>query len=233
MKLIDLTGQTFGRLTVLVYKGSSKWLCECSCTKHNQVTVQGFNLKSGNTKSCGCYQKERIHEVNSITSKKEWIPEEVNKDTYGIALTKGYVALISKSDLDIVKGYGWHVNYNKNNDSYYAQTEIEGKGISMHRLLLNAPAGVPIDHKNHNTLDNRRVNLRLCSNSQNSMNSKTRCDSSTGYKGVSFHRGSGKYRARIMIKGVSKHIGTFDTGEEASEAYKKAAKELQGVFYYE
>lgn len=61
-KLIDLTGQTFGRLTVVeidksIYKGAKKWICKCSCGATK--SVQGANLRSGATQSCGCLQKEK------------------------------------------------------------------------------------------------------------------------------------------------------------------------------
>ena len=60
MKLIDLKGKKFNRLTVLEYIGKSKWLCKCDCG--NLTTVIAPKLKSGHTKSCGCYNKEKVSE---------------------------------------------------------------------------------------------------------------------------------------------------------------------------
>ena len=229
-KFINLVNMTFGRLKVIEYKGSSKWLCECSCTEHNQVIVYGYNLKNGNTNSCGCFQKERTASVTS-NIKKPWEPIEIDDYTYGIPLTKGYVALIDKEDYDKVKNYGWHVTYNKHTNSFYAQTEINKKGIKMHRLILNATEGLNIDHKDHNTLNNRKSNIRICTTSQNTINSKRRSDNNTGFKGVSFRKG--KYIARIMVDQKPIHIGSFKTALEAHEAYKEAAKKLHGEFYCE
>lgn len=72
-KKIDLTGQVFGRLIVVHENGRTKdgkvlWLCKCSCG--NEVTVRGKDLRSGNTQSCGCYNRERIREVLSICNRK-------------------------------------------------------------------------------------------------------------------------------------------------------------------
>lgn len=62
MKLIDLKGKKFNRLTVLEYAGKSKWLCKCDCG--NLTTVIAPKLKSGHTKSCGCFQKEQASKFN-------------------------------------------------------------------------------------------------------------------------------------------------------------------------
>ena len=193
----------------------------------------GYNLKNGNTSSCGCYQRERIHEVNSITSKKSWQPIDINEDTYGIPLTKDMIAFIYKKDFDKVKDYGWYAKYNKHTESYYAATEIANKGVLMHSLILVAPDGVCVDHKDRNTLNNRASNLRFCSPSENAFNSKRRSDSTSGYRGVSFHKATGKYRARITINGKTIALGTFGTAEEAYEIYKVEAKKLHGEFYCE
>lgn len=67
-KLIDLTGQKFGRLTALKYIGNRKWLCKCECGKI--ASVDTYRLRTGGTKSCGCINKERIVEYNKIHKKK-------------------------------------------------------------------------------------------------------------------------------------------------------------------
>jgi len=230
-KFIDLTGMTFSRLKVIRYVEKSKWLCECNCSAHKQIIVLGYNLKNGNTKSCGCFQKECTSLATSGI-KKQWEPIDIDEHTYGIPLTRGNIALIDKEDYDKVKDYGWYSNYNKNTQSFYAMTETDKKGIRMHRHLLNNPKGFDVDHIDHNTLNNRRRNLRLCTNSQNIMNSKIRSDNSTGFRGVSFNKKTKKYIARIMIDKKTITIGTYITALEASEAYNKVAKELHGEFCY-
>lgn len=63
---IDLTGQQFGRWTALEYVKPGKWKCQCSCENHTIKLVEGRNLRSGKSLSCGCLQKERTSIANSI-----------------------------------------------------------------------------------------------------------------------------------------------------------------------
>ena len=83
---VDLTGEKFGRLTVQEWAGNGKWKCLCECG--NTVLVQTDNLKSGNTKSCGCYQKEQASKVNfkDLTGQrfgKLVVLERVKNDRFG------------------------------------------------------------------------------------------------------------------------------------------------------
>jgi hypothetical protein len=219
-KFIDLTGMAFDRLKVIKYVGESKWLCECNCPKHNQVVVKGNNLKSGNTTSCGC------------KTKKYWEPINIDQYTYGIPLTKGHVAFIDKDDFDKVKDYAWWSDYDKVLDSFYAKGWIDGKNIRMHRLILNVPTNTIVDHKDHNTLNNKKNNLRLCTQSQNCQNKRMQSDNSTGYKGVYLEKKTNKYRSKIRINGKLKHLGYYSTAIEAYTAYKTVAEKIHGEFYY-
>jgi hypothetical protein len=95
---------------------------------------------------------------------------------------------------------------------------VLGKKLTRHEL---------VDHKNHNTLDNRRENLRLASFKENNRNRLPR--SKTGYKGVSIDR-YGHPVAHIKIDGKSKYLGRFETVELAAIAYNKAAADAYGEF---
>lgn len=86
-----------------------------------------------------------------------------------------------------------------------------------------------VDHINRNMSDNRISNLREATHAENCRN-RTNKSNSTGFKGVSFHKGQGKYSARIMINGKSIHIGSFDNSKDAAIAYNSAAIELHGEF---
>ena len=93
-----------------------------------------------------------------------------------------------------------------------------------------------VDHINGDTLDNRRKNLRVCSQMENTHNSGRHKDSLSGYKGVSLHfshakEGSKRWIARIFFAGKLHWIGLYRTPFEASVAYKKEAKRLQGEYY--
>jgi hypothetical protein len=96
----------------------------------------------------------------------------------------------------------------------------------MHKVILEAPTGKVVDHINGDKLDNRRVNLRVVTQSQNSMNRRPYENTKSGYKGVTFSHG--RWQARIGSNGIRKTLGYFKTAREAAEAYAIAAKDIQG-----
>ena len=101
----------------------------------------------------------------------------------------------------------------------------------LHRLIMNPPSDMQVDHKNKNTLDNRRCNLRICTHSENLMNRGRQKNNSTGYKGVNRdERKRKKYRARIAVNKKTYYLGNFEKPDEAGAAYKKAAKLRHGEF---
>jgi hypothetical protein len=101
----------------------------------------------------------------------------------------------------------------------------------MHRFIMNAPDGLDVDHiRPMDTLDNRRSNLRLATESQNAMNRRIQSNSETGCKGVSRTAKSGNYRARITINGEVICLGTRKTKKAASALYWEAALKYHGEF---
>jgi hypothetical protein len=87
-----------------------------------------------------------------------------------------------------------------------------------------------IDHRNGDRTDNRITNLREASQTENNANASVRTDNRCGFKGVRINPISGRYRARIRINGKAKHLGYFDSPEEAHSAYCAAAQEVFGEF---
>jgi hypothetical protein len=123
---------------------------------------------------------------------------------------KKYIALIDEEDFDMVSKYTWWIKQNN-----YIYTQTSGRknrtSIYLHRLIMNTEKGFEVDHINHNPLDNRKSNLRICTRSQNNMNK-------LGIHGIDFNKN--KWRARIKVNGKEKHLGLFKTYEEAVEKRK-------------
>jgi hypothetical protein len=152
-----------------------------------------------------------------------------------IQLTKGQVALIDSEDFELVNRYKWCASWNSTTQSFYALTNIRKPGgkstqIGMHRLIMNAQPGEQVDHIHHQTLDNRKSELRLCTPSQNACNRRAQSNNTSGIIGVSWHKKSGKWRATIQQHGKAIHLGLYDTPELANEARCKAVAELHGEF---
>jgi hypothetical protein len=110
------------------------------------------------------------------------------------------------------------------------------KNIPLHRFIMgcvDTGRAIQVDHINHNTLDNRKTNLRVCSEKDNLKNKKTtKGISSSDYKGVSLDKNSGKWRVRIGIDKKVVNIGWYDNEKEAALAYNKAASFYFGEFAY-
>jgi len=118
--------------------------------------------------------------------------------TVEISLTQGKVALIDDEDMELVSKHKWCVRREPNN--FYAATGVTRPSgvhtvLRMHRLIMDAPRGMDVDHINHNGLDNRRVNLRICTRTQNLRNSRKRKGCSSRFKGVAWCKPAKKWRA--------------------------------------
>jgi len=105
----------------------------------------------------------------------------------------------------------------------YFQKRLPGKVlVELHRWIMNTPKGMYTDHIDQNTLDNRRCNLRICSNSANLRNGKIRINNKSGYPGVFFIKETKKWIAFIKVNYKRFHIGRFNTFNEAVDARKLA-----------
>lgn len=109
----------------------------------------------------------------------------------------------------------------KNRKGLYAQKRVNNKNIYLHRYIMNNPSGV-VDHINHNTLDNRKSNLRITSNANNLRNGTLRSNNTTSITGVSYDSARKKYIATIKVNYKTIYLGRFKTLEEAKQVRKNA-----------
>ncbi len=148
-----------------------------------------------------------------------------------IKLTFGKFAAVDTEDFNRVSQYNWCAV--QDDRCWYANTfKRDGTPMAMHRLILNAPKGLVVDHIDHNGLNNRKSNLRLCTNRQNQQNRRPTRGSNSRYKGVHWCNTHRKFRARITHNGERLHLGYFDSEIDAAKAYDKKARELFGEFAY-
>lgn len=116
----------------------------------------------------------------------------------------------------------------------YLRVAIDGQRYRLHRVIwLMAYGAWPtrqIDHINGRRTDNRLSNLREASREENSRNSKVQSNNASGKKGVSFHKASGKWQARICADGKRHSLGVFESREDAAAAYDRAAVSFHGAF---
>lgn len=144
----------------------------------------------------------------------------------------GYEVIIDKDDYEKIIAHRRHVKQITRNAVYfqtrYSKNEKRKGRFILHRLIMNAPKGVIVDHINGKTLDNRKQNLRLCSHSENVKNAGVNKNNRLGVKGV--RKLDNHYEARIQCNKKRLFIGCFMTLEEAETAYKQKANELFGEF---
>lgn len=241
----DLTGHIYGRLTVLEQtedyvspdgRHHCVWLCQCSCENKTVLPVRGTQLRSGNTQSCGCLQKERIKESNKI-NKKKYNKYDLSGE-YGIGYTsKGEEFYFDLEDYDKIKDYSWTINP----QGYVWGKRLNGSNsnVMIHRIIMNVDNisyyKIMVDHIHGETTrnDNRKTNLRLATNSQNCINIPLKSNNTSGCAGVTWDKRIQKWHARITFEHNEIHLGFYTDKEDAIVARKEAENKYFGEWSYD
>lgn len=243
-KLIDMTGWIMSehgvpdsKLIVLeraenTTSGSARWLCKCTCGNNKHICTTGEDIRKGRTKSCGCLKTENTIQRNQDGHVNHY---DLTGD-YGIGYTsKEEPFWFDLEDYELIKDYCWH--YDKHG---YVVANTSGRGgtIRLHRMVMNAPVDIDVDHIVHphgdeHKVDNRKSNLRLATKSQNQMNRGLAINNTSGVVGVHFSKRDQKWIAYIKINGKRKHLGSFEDKEDAISARRKAEVECFQEYRYD
>lgn len=228
-KVIDMTGQIFGRLLVLERaedhiqqngRRRVQWKCKCQCG--NTIVVTRDRLVSGITKSCGCLQKEYQEQRNHNFY-------ELKEDYYIGYTNHQELFYFDIEDYDKIKKYCWFIN-----KEGYVVTTDNNKQIWMHRLCMDLnDSNLLVDHiggKNTRN-DNRKNNLRVCSNSENIMNTGVRKNNTSGTTGVCLISPN-TWNAYIQAYGEKYNLGYFKNKQDAIAARKEAEEKYFGEFRF-
>jgi len=145
-----------------------------------------------------------------------------------IPLTKGLKAIVDDEDYEFLSKFKWHVCGRIYGNHYAARRSKKDNRpyVWMHRVIMNPPDDMQVDHIDGNGLNNTKENLRICTEKQNHANCKRRRTNKSGHKGIYFY----KQRKKWVVQVAHKHVGIFSSYNDAIEAYKDAAEDVFGEF---
>jgi hypothetical protein len=145
-----------------------------------------------------------------------------------IPLTRGQFAVVDAEDYLWLSKYQWFAKGTPGH--YYAVRKENGRSIKMHRQIMNAPDHLVVDHIDHDGLNNRKENLRICTFAENCRNLRPSRHKSSKYKGVHWNKRNKKWAAQITCNHKTHHLGYFGEQIDAAKAYDKAARKYHGEF---
>lgn len=150
-----------------------------------------------------------------------------------VPLKNGLYAIIDEDDYKFISYFRWSIRECPH--TTYAFCNIRDQDMkwttcSMHRFIMSSPKGLIIDHINHDGLDNRKDNLRICSAAENVRNSRGKRIRKHKYKGIRWNKGSNKWESKIVFNRKEIYLGGFDSPELAAKAYNSGATKYHGEF---
>lgn len=221
-KIEDLTGEVFGDIRVLSYKGKAGkhpvWNIECVCCD-KVFTMQSTHLKNKITgMGCGAGCSVRINDVVHTDEGLSLVDvsTKTNPDKVCIVDTEDYFKYMT--------GSKWYVEPASDGKNFYVRARVGGIKVKLHRVLLGLTTedSWVVDHINGSGLDNRRFNIRKVTHADNMKNLHINCNNISGATGVHWYTPYGKWVASIRVNNKNKHLGYFHVKEDAIQARKEA-----------
>lgn len=206
------------------------------CVFQSQIVIDGISkfIGSFNDDILAAMSYDQFITNNNLKRRLNFPvhnPESVIPNTKLIILNGDYFAIVDDEDFERVNQYTWSVNVTKTNT--YARRYDYSSGVrvevKMHKFILGVSDDI-VDHKNNDGLHNYKSNLRIATKQQNNFNCRNRIGCSSRFKGVSWHKGIGKFFAYIGHNYKRINIGYFTDEVEAAMAYNRKAIELFGEF---
>lgn len=241
----DLVDKKFGRLTVtrrgedrITPRGEMipQWYVICDCGNSDEFLVIQASLKSGNTKSCGCLQREVASSISTKTTKKHNAFEIIGNDVK-ITLSNSdkvtFVDLESWNNIKYIREFCWWID---KNGYAYATVPLKlrdmfgKKNIGLHQLVTGLYNDMVTHHIDHDILNNRIQNLKLITNQENVTNHRLSKNNTSGFSGVSFDKTRNKWHAQINFNNKNYHLGRFTEKSDAIKARLQAEAKYFGEF---
>ena len=205
-------------------KHHARYLCKCNCGSEKDIIANLSDIKHGDVKSCGCLKKESHYNTYKKYNRYDLSGE------YGVGWTSNtnkefYFDL---EDYDKIKDYCWSelINEKDNYHELKAWDILSHKSIHMHQLILD----VNCDHKDRNTFNNRKNNLRKATTTENNRNRGVFKNNTSGIIGVNFEKQSKMWRSRINVNNNRIQLGLFIDKKDAIIARLKAEAKYYGEF---
>lgn len=227
-KLIEQGKKFFCNITCQSKYKNKKVIVTCDLEGCNNVFELPFKRAKKDEKHYCCKEHRDLahRKTNEYVIHEDYAEIIVNSPKYGKIKTK-----IDLEDVDLCKQYCWMaIQTGGTSDFYFIARDRQNpkKYIRLHRLIMNCPDDKIVDHINtYDHLDNRKSNLRNCTALENAQNIKIPKKNKTGYKNVYYDKIKKKFQAYLTRNKKCKHLGYFNTAEEANEVVQKEIEKYE------
>ena len=227
-----LVGTKIGRLIInsIIYNRNGNTFFNGMCDCGNEYFGRASHIKDGRVFSCGCFSSDATS-LRNITGADGFILQnkyKILKDSVIVYTTNNDEILIDLADFNLIKNYyislgGWGY-------ASIRKLGVKESVQSLHRFLLNPSDDKVVDHINHNILDNRRCNLRICSHQENIFNQTAKSNNSSGRRGVYWNKEKKKWNVKLCINDENKNFGYYSDFDEATKVRRLAEIKYFGEY---